>query len=189
MASSCTHVEITQTPSGAAFQAADSLLPASSKRAGKGRLAARIGCPTRLSNLIKVTGFSNHEFYRSLPSTRSLALWTGLGRARSRGSHLPQPPFRRSFSAVCSAMRQLGIGGRLAASHRTIASDAPAVRISSFYIRYKASRCSWYPPRNIFGRRSTQPKFAIKGARFVPLSVGRICLLAEKAIDENRWAG
>jgi CRISPR type III-A-associated RAMP protein Csm4 len=87
------------------------------------------------------------------------------------------------FSAVCSAMRQLGMAEEwLQATAQSQAT--PAVRISSFY-PFQGKSLLVVPPRNIWPPADST-KVRYKGARFVPLSVVE-SLLAEKAIDENRW--
>jgi CRISPR type III-A-associated RAMP protein Csm4 len=88
------------------------------------------------------------------------------------------------FSAVCSAMRQLGMAEEwFEATARSAAT--PAVRISSFY-PFQGKSLLVVPPRNIWPPADST-KVRYKGARFVPLSVVE-SLLADKAIDENRWA-
>jgi CRISPR type III-A-associated RAMP protein Csm4 len=87
------------------------------------------------------------------------------------------------FSAVCSAMRQLGMAE--AWFEATARSEAaPAVRISSFY-PFQGKTLLVIPPRNIWPPADST-KVRYKGARFVPLPVVE-SLLADKAIDENRW--
>ena len=87
------------------------------------------------------------------------------------------------FSAVCSAMRQLGMAEEW--FEATARSGAPAVRISSFY-PFQGKTLLVVPPRNIWPPADST-KIRYKGARFVPLPVVE-SLLADKAIDENRWA-
>jgi len=88
------------------------------------------------------------------------------------------------YSAVCSAMRQLGMADEW--FEATARSEvAPAVRISSFY-PFQGKSLLVVPPRNIWPPADST-KVRYKGARFVPLSVVE-SLLADKAIDENRWA-
>ncbi|HEY6392174.1 MAG TPA: hypothetical protein VIX89_12895 [Bryobacteraceae bacterium] len=88
------------------------------------------------------------------------------------------------FSAVCSAMRQLGMAEEWLLA--TAQSEAtPAVRISSFY-PFQGKSLLVVPPRNIWPPADST-KVRYKGARFVPLSVVE-SLLADKAMDENRWA-
>lgn len=87
------------------------------------------------------------------------------------------------FSAVCSAMAQLGPAEEwLNATARSNA--APAVRFSSFFpfagdtLLIVPPRTYWPPPEST--------KIRYKGARFVPISVVE-SLLSDKAIDEDRW--
>jgi CRISPR type III-A-associated RAMP protein Csm4 len=88
------------------------------------------------------------------------------------------------FSAVCSAMSQLGLGEDwLEATARTEA--APAARFSSFY-PFQGHTLLVVPPRSIWPPQEAA-KIRYKGARFVPLPVVE-SLLAGKGIDENRWA-
>lgn len=88
------------------------------------------------------------------------------------------------FSAICSAMAQLGLAEDwLDATARS--EQSPAVRFSSFY-PFQAKTLLAIPPRNIWPPAEAT-KIRCKGARFVPLSV-IASLLAEKGIDENRWA-
>src|SRR5260221_5762548 len=88
------------------------------------------------------------------------------------------------FSAVCSAMRQLGMAEEwFEATARSV--GASAVRISSFY-PFQGKTLLVVPPRNIWPPADST-KVRYKGARFVPLPVVE-SLLADKAIDENRWA-
>ena len=88
------------------------------------------------------------------------------------------------YSAVCSAMSQLGLAEEWLQATATSA-DAPAVRFSSFFpfigdtLLVVPPRSLWPPPE------STKTRY--KGAHFVPLSVIE-SLLSEKAIDEDRWA-
>jgi CRISPR type III-A-associated RAMP protein Csm4 len=88
------------------------------------------------------------------------------------------------FSAVCSAMAQLGLAEEWFEATVTSAS-APAVRFSSFFpfigdtLLVVPPRSLWPPPE------STKVRY--KGAHFVPLSVIE-SLLSEKPIDEDRWA-
>jgi CRISPR type III-A-associated RAMP protein Csm4 len=88
------------------------------------------------------------------------------------------------FSAVCSAMSQLGLRDEwLEATARS--AGTPAVRFSSFY-PFQDKTLLIVPPRSIWPpTESTKVRY--KGARFVPLSVVE-ALLADKAIDEDRWA-
>jgi CRISPR type III-A-associated RAMP protein Csm4 len=88
------------------------------------------------------------------------------------------------FSAVCSAMRQLGMAEEwFEATARSVAT--PAVRISSFY-PFQGKTLLVVPPRNIWPPADST-KVRYKGARFVPLPVVE-SLLADRTIDENRWA-
>jgi CRISPR type III-A-associated RAMP protein Csm4 len=88
------------------------------------------------------------------------------------------------FSAVCSAMSQLGLGEEwLEATARSEA--APAARFSSFY-PFQGHTLLVVPPRSIWPPQEAA-KIRYKGARFVPLPVVE-SLLAGKGIDENRWA-
>ena len=88
------------------------------------------------------------------------------------------------FSAVCSAMSQLGLGEDwLEATARSEA--APAARFSSFY-PFQGHTLLVVPPRSIWPPQEAA-KIRYKGARFVPLPVVE-SLLAGKGIDENRWA-
>ncbi len=88
------------------------------------------------------------------------------------------------FSAVCSAMSQLGLAETWLQATATSAA-APAVRFSSFFpfigetLLVVPPRSLWPPPE------STKVRY--KAAHFVPLSVIE-SLLSEKAIDEDRWA-
>ncbi|MBZ5608690.1 MAG: type III-A CRISPR-associated RAMP protein Csm4 [Acidobacteriia bacterium] len=87
------------------------------------------------------------------------------------------------FSAVCSAMSQLGfMEDWLGATAR---SAAPAVRFSSLY-PFRGDTLLVVPPRSLWPPTESA-KVRCKGARFVPLSVVA-SLLDGKAIDENRWA-
>jgi CRISPR type III-A-associated RAMP protein Csm4 len=88
------------------------------------------------------------------------------------------------FSAVCFAMSQLGLRDEwLQATARS--EGTPAVRFSSFY-PFQGDTLLIIPPRSIWPpAESTKVRY--KGARFVPLSVVE-ALLADKAIDEDRWA-
>jgi CRISPR type III-A-associated RAMP protein Csm4 len=88
------------------------------------------------------------------------------------------------FSAVCSAMSQLGLGEEwLEATARSEA--APAARFSSFY-PFQGHTLLVVPPRSIWPPQEAA-KIRYKGARFVPLPVVE-SLRAGKGIDENRWA-
>jgi CRISPR type III-A-associated RAMP protein Csm4 len=87
------------------------------------------------------------------------------------------------FSAVCSAMAQLGLADEWFGA-TAMATAAPAVRFSSFFpfigetLLIVPPRSLWPPPE------STKVRY--KGAHFVPLPVIE-SLLADKAIDEDRW--
>ncbi len=87
------------------------------------------------------------------------------------------------FSAVCSAMSQLGLAADwLLATAQ--AENAPAVRFSSFY-PFQGNRLLIVPPRSLWPPvESTKVRY--KAARFVPLSLVE-SLLAEKGINEDRW--
>ncbi|HTW66924.1 MAG TPA: hypothetical protein VME17_20030 [Bryobacteraceae bacterium] len=88
------------------------------------------------------------------------------------------------FSAVCAAMSQLGLAEQwLQATAASV--DAPAVRFSSFY-PFVGDTLLVVPPRSLWPPPESA-KIRYKGAHFVPLSVIE-SLLAEKAIDEDRWA-
>ncbi len=88
------------------------------------------------------------------------------------------------FSAVCSAMAQLGLAEEWFEATVTSAG-APAVRFSSFFpfigdtLLVVPPRSLWPPPE------STKVRY--KGAHFVPLQVIE-SLLLDKAMDEDRWA-
>lgn len=88
------------------------------------------------------------------------------------------------FSALCSAMAQLGLREEwLEATARS--ESTPAVRFSSFY-PFQGDTLLIVPPRSLWPpAESTKVRY--KGARFVPLSVVE-ALLADKGIDEDRWA-
>jgi CRISPR type III-A-associated RAMP protein Csm4 len=91
------------------------------------------------------------------------------------------------FSAVCSAMLQLGLAEEW--FEATVGSAlAPAVRFSSCFpfagdtLLVVPPRSSWPPPEST--------KIRYKGAHFVPLSVIEALLAeggSEKPIDEDRW--
>ena len=87
------------------------------------------------------------------------------------------------YSAVSAAMVQLGTGeewfGATAAS-----GQAPAVRFSSFFPFY-GDTLLVVPPKNLWPPLESG-KVRFKAARFVPLSVVG-ALLADKAVDEDRW--
>jgi len=88
------------------------------------------------------------------------------------------------FSAVCSAMSQLGLRDEwLQATARS--EERPAVRFSSFY-PFQGDTLLIVPPRSIWPPAESS-KVRYKGARFAPLSVVE-ALLADKGIDEDRWA-
>lgn len=88
------------------------------------------------------------------------------------------------FSAVCSAMWQLGLGEDWLAA--TAASEGPpAVRFSSFF-PFIGETLLMVPPRSLWPPPESA-KVRYKGAHFVPLPVIE-SLLAEKPIDEERWA-
>jgi CRISPR type III-A-associated RAMP protein Csm4 len=87
------------------------------------------------------------------------------------------------FSAVCSAMSQLGLAENwLAATAR--AESSPAVRFSSFY-PFLGNTLLVVPPRSLWPPPEST-KIRYKGARFVPLSIIE-SLLADGAINEDRW--
>jgi CRISPR type III-A-associated RAMP protein Csm4 len=87
------------------------------------------------------------------------------------------------FSAVCAAMSQLGlIDEWLQAT--AVSSQAPAVRFSSFF-PFVGDTLLVVPPRSLWPPVESA-KVRYKGAYFVPLSVIE-SLLAEQAIDEDRW--
>jgi CRISPR type III-A-associated RAMP protein Csm4 len=88
------------------------------------------------------------------------------------------------FSAVCSAMSQLGLAEEWLRATATSASAA-AVRFSSFF-PFVGESLLVVPPRSLWPPPESA-KIRYKGAHFVPLSVIE-SLLAEKAIDEDRWA-
>jgi CRISPR type III-A-associated RAMP protein Csm4 len=88
------------------------------------------------------------------------------------------------FSAVCSAMSQLG--HQQAWLEATARSEgAPAVRFSSLY-PYQGDTLLVIPPRSLWPPPESA-KIRYKGARFVPLSVVD-ALLDDKGIEENKWA-
>jgi len=87
------------------------------------------------------------------------------------------------FSAVCSAMRQLGLAEDwLGATAR--AETAPAVRFSSFY-PFVGDTLLVVPPRSIWPPMESS-KVRYKSARFVPLAVIE-ALLSDRGIDDERW--
>jgi CRISPR type III-A-associated RAMP protein Csm4 len=87
------------------------------------------------------------------------------------------------FSAVCSAMRQLGFAEHWLQA-TAASSGGPAVRFSSFF-PFVGDTLLVVPPRSLWPPQESA-KVRYKGAHFVPLSVIET-LLAEKAIDEDRW--
>jgi len=87
------------------------------------------------------------------------------------------------YSAVCSAMSQLGLAERWLEATATAAS--PAVRFSSFF-PFSGETMFVVPPRNLWPPPESA-KVRYKSAHFVPLSVIQT-LLSEQAIDEERWA-
>jgi len=88
------------------------------------------------------------------------------------------------YSAVCSAMGQLGtLEDWIAATAG--AEGEPAVRLSSCF-PWQEDELFVVPPRNLWPPPPS-PKVRWKGARFVPLSLVSL-LLAEKPLDEERWA-
>jgi len=88
------------------------------------------------------------------------------------------------FSAVCSAMAQLGLAEEWFAA-TAASAEAPAVRFSSFF-PFIGETLLVVPPRNLWPPPESA-KVRYKGAHFVPLTVIE-SLLAEKPIDEDRWA-
>jgi CRISPR type III-A-associated RAMP protein Csm4 len=88
------------------------------------------------------------------------------------------------FSAVCSAMSQLGLLEEWLQATATSAS-APAVRFSSFF-PFIGDTLLVVPPRSLWPPPEST-KIRYKGAHFVPLPVIE-ALLSDKAIDEDRWA-
>jgi CRISPR type III-A-associated RAMP protein Csm4 len=87
------------------------------------------------------------------------------------------------FSAVCSAMSQLGLAEEWLQATAT-SDSAPAVRFSSFF-PFAGDTLLVVPPRNLWPPPEST-KIRYKGAHFVPLSVIE-SLLSDKAIDEDRW--
>jgi CRISPR type III-A-associated RAMP protein Csm4 len=88
------------------------------------------------------------------------------------------------FSAVCSAMSQLGLMEDWLQA--TAASpDEPAVRFSSFF-PFIGDTLLVVPPRSLWPPPDST-KIRYKGAHFVPMPVIE-SLLSEKAMDEDRWA-
>ena len=88
------------------------------------------------------------------------------------------------FSAVCSAMSQLGLAEEWLQATATSAA-VPAVRFSSFF-PFIGDTLLVVPPRSLWPPPEST-KIRYKGAHFVPLSVIE-SLLSDKAIDEDRWA-
>lgn len=88
------------------------------------------------------------------------------------------------FSAVCAAMGQLGLGEDWLAA-TAASTGGPAVRFSSFY-PFIGETLLVVPPRGLWPPPESA-KVRYKGAHFVPLPVIE-SLLAEKPIDEDRWA-
>jgi CRISPR type III-A-associated RAMP protein Csm4 len=88
------------------------------------------------------------------------------------------------FSAVCSAMSQLGLADEWLEATATSA-NAPAVRFSSFF-PFIGETLLVVPPRSLWPPPESA-KVRYKGAHFVPMPVIE-SLLSEKAIDEDRWA-
>jgi CRISPR type III-A-associated RAMP protein Csm4 len=88
------------------------------------------------------------------------------------------------FSAVCSAMSQLGLRKSWLEATAQSAST-PSVRFSSLY-PFQGDTLLVIPPRSLWPPPEST-KIRYKGARFVPLSVVE-ALLDDKGIDENRWA-
>ncbi|HYL37058.1 MAG TPA: hypothetical protein VEV17_14175 [Bryobacteraceae bacterium] len=88
------------------------------------------------------------------------------------------------FSAVCSAMTQLGLAEDWLRDTAR-ADRAPAVRFSSFY-PFQDHTLWVVPPRSLWPPAESA-KVRYKGARFVPLSVVE-ALLGGQAMDDNRWA-
>lgn len=88
------------------------------------------------------------------------------------------------FSAVTSAMLQLGLGAEWLEA-TAASAEAPAVRFSSVF-PFIGETLLAVPPRSLWPPPESA-KVRYKGAHFVPLSVIE-SLLAEKPIDEDRWA-
>lgn len=91
------------------------------------------------------------------------------------------------FSAVSSAMAQLGMLKEwleATAAPASGAIDTPAVRFSSLFPFFGDTLLA-VPPRSLWPPESAKIRY--KGAHFVPLSVIE-ALLADKAMDEERWA-
>jgi CRISPR type III-A-associated RAMP protein Csm4 len=88
------------------------------------------------------------------------------------------------YSAVCSAMSQLGLlSDWLAATAQ--ADSEPAVRFTSCF-PWQEDELFVVPPRNLWPPPPSA-KVRWKGARFIPLSLVSL-LLSEKQVDEERWA-
>jgi CRISPR type III-A-associated RAMP protein Csm4 len=87
------------------------------------------------------------------------------------------------FSAVCSAMTQLGFAEEWLEA-TAASAGAPAVRFSSFF-PFAGDNLLIVPPRSLWPPPEST-KIRYKGAHFVPLSVIE-SLLSDKAIDEDRW--
>ena len=87
------------------------------------------------------------------------------------------------FSAVCSAMSQLGLAE--AWLDATARSAEPAVRFSSFY-PFVGNTLLIVPPRSIWPPAEST-KIRYKAARFVPIPVIE-GLLADQPVNEDRWA-
>jgi|SRR5581483_5745495 len=91
------------------------------------------------------------------------------------------------FSAVSSAMAQLGLMRdwlEATAEASSEAPNGPAVRFSSLFPFFGDTLLA-VPPRSLWPPESAKIRY--KGAHFVPLSVIE-SLLADKAMDEERWA-
>lgn len=88
------------------------------------------------------------------------------------------------FSAVCSAMLQLGSGVEWLEATATSPS-VPAVRFSSLF-PFIGETLLAIPPRSLWPPPESA-KVRYKGAHFVPLPVIE-SLLADKPMDEDRWA-
>lgn len=88
------------------------------------------------------------------------------------------------FSAVCSAMSQLGLAEEWLQATATSAT-APAVRFSSFF-PFSGDTLLVVPPRSFWPPPAESTKIRYKGAHFVPLTVIE-SLLSDKPIDEDRW--
>jgi CRISPR type III-A-associated RAMP protein Csm4 len=86
------------------------------------------------------------------------------------------------FSAVCSAMSQLGMAEEW--FQATALAPAPAVRFSSFF-PFSGDTMFVVPPRSLWPPPEST-KIRYKGAHFVPLSVIQ-ALLSDQPIDEDRW--